>query len=181
MRFLERPETRYIPDSATPDWRPSNNPYLKRWTLADIPKMRAQYSLMQRLVRGLRDARVPLLAGTDDMVPCQLPGFSMKDELEQLVEAGLTPFEALQAATSNAARFLGTTADTGTVAPGKVADLVLLDANPLDDVDNVFRQDGVMLRAAAGFPRPNYKQNFQEWLRPIPWAKRDHWPYSATR
>jgi imidazolonepropionase-like amidohydrolase len=144
--LLERPEMRYIPDSAIPDWRPSNNPYLKRWTLADIPKMRAQYSLMQRLVRGLRDAGVPLLAGTDDMVPCQLPGFSMKDELEQLVGAGLTPFEALQAATSNAARFLGTTADSGTIAPGKMANLVLLNANPSDDVDNVFRQDGVLLR-----------------------------------
>ena len=69
----------------------------------------------------------------------------MRDEFEQLYEAGLTPFEALQAATFNAARFLATTADGGTVATGKIADLVLLDANPLDDVDNVFRQDGVML------------------------------------
>ena len=69
----------------------------------------------------------------------------MEDEFRQLYEAGLTPFEVLQAATSNAARFLGTTADTGTIAPGKIADLVLLDANPLDDVTNVFRQDGVML------------------------------------
>lgn len=144
--LLKRPEMRYMPDSATFDWRPPNNPYLKHWTLADIPKMRAQYSLMQRLIRGLRDAGVPLLAGTDDMVPCQLPGFSMKDELEQLVEAGLTPFEALQTATSNPARFLSAIVDSGTVAPGKIADLVLLDANPLDDVDNVFRQDGVMLR-----------------------------------
>lgn len=70
----------------------------------------------------------------------------MKDEFEQLSEAGLTPFEVLQAATSNAARFLGTTGDTGTIAPGKTANLVLLNANPLDDVDNVFRQEGVMLR-----------------------------------
>ncbi len=143
---LQRREMRYVPASATVDWQPPNNPYLKHWTLADVPKLRAQYALMQRLVRGLRDAGVPLLAGTDPMVPSQLPGFSMKDELEQLTAAGLTPYEALQSATSNQARFLGTVADSGTIAPGKIADLVLLDANPLDDVDNVFRQDGVMLR-----------------------------------
>ncbi|MDP9121958.1 MAG: amidohydrolase family protein [Acidobacteriota bacterium] len=143
--LLERPAMRYLPAAAAVDWQPSSNPYLKHWTLADIPKLRAQYSLMQRLVRGLRDAGVPLLAGTDPMVPSQLPGFSMKDELEQLTAAGLTPFEALQAATASQGRFLGTIADTGTVAPGKVADLVLLAANPLLDVDNIFRQDGVML------------------------------------
>jgi imidazolonepropionase-like amidohydrolase len=100
---------------------------------------------MQRLVRGLYDAGVPLLAGTDPFVPCVIPGFSMKDELEQLYEAGLTPYEVLEAATSNAARFLGTAQETGTIAAGKIADFVLVDANPLIDVDNVFRQDGVML------------------------------------
>jgi hypothetical protein len=80
-------------------------------------------------------------------------GLSDEDEFEQLYGAGLTPFEALQAATSNAARFLGTTAATAIVSRGKAADLVLLDANPLDDVDNVFRQDGVMLRG-RWFPFP---------------------------
>ncbi len=143
---LQRPEMRYMPFDATVDWRPPNNPYVRRWPLDKIPRFRAEYSIMQRLVRGLRDAGVPLLVGTDDFVPCQIPGFSMKDEFEQLYEAGLTPFETLKAATSNAARFLGTMATTGTVSSGNRADLVLLDANPLDDVDNVFRQDGVMLR-----------------------------------
>jgi imidazolonepropionase-like amidohydrolase len=143
---LERPEIHYMPQSATVDWQPGVNPYLRRWKVTDIPKLQAQYLLMQRLVRGLRDAGVPLLAGTDDMVPSQIPGFGMKDELEQLYEAGLTPLEALQTATSNPARFFGTTAETGTVAVGKVADLVLLDGNPVDDVENIFRQDGVMIR-----------------------------------
>lgn len=106
----------------------------------------AQYVILQQLVRGLRDAGVPLLAGTDSFVPCQLPGFSMKDELEQLNAAGLTPFEALRSATSNPSRFLDSDGDSGTVASGKIADLVLLEANPLEDVDNVFRRDGVMVR-----------------------------------
>jgi hypothetical protein len=143
---LERPEMIYLPGLATSDWRPPNNPYVKRWRIEKIPQLRAQYSIMQKVVRGLRDAGVPLLVGTDPMVPCQLPGFSMKDEFEQMFEAGLTPYEALQAATSNAAQFLGTSGESGTIQVGKRADLVLTSANPLDDVDNVFRQDGVMLR-----------------------------------
>ena len=73
---------------------------------------------MQRLPTGLRDAGVPLLAGTDPFVPCVIPGFSMKDELEQLYEAGLTPYEVLQTATINAARFLQNSDETGTVAKG---------------------------------------------------------------
>jgi imidazolonepropionase-like amidohydrolase len=100
---------------------------------------------MQRLVRGLRDAGVPLLVGTEPFVPCVVPGFSMKNEFEQLYGAGITPAQILQAATSNAARFLGISGVTGTIEAGKTADLVLLDADPLANVDNAFRQDGVML------------------------------------
>ena len=144
--LTDRPEMRYMPPASITDWYPPINPYLRNWTVRDLPELNAQYSIMRRLVRGLRDAGVPLLAGTDDMVPVQLPGYSMRNELEQLNEAGLTPFEALQAATSNPARFLGSTDNAGTVVAGKTADLVLLDANPLDDINNAFRQDGVMLR-----------------------------------
>ncbi len=166
--FLQRPEMRYLPSHPTTgapgrflNWYPANNPYIKCWPLQKIPYLRSQYSVMQRLVRGLRDAGVPLLAGTDPFVPCVIPGFSMRDELEQLYEAGLTPFEVFQSATSNAARFLGMSDDTGTVAPGKIADLVLLDANPLDDVANIFRQDGVML-AGRWFPKAELQSRLSE-------------------
>lgn len=142
---LERPEMRYMPLESTRAWRQPDNPYVKRWTLDRIVKLRAQFLVMQKLTQGLRDAGVPLLVGTDDLVPCVIPGWAMKNEFAELYAAGLTPFEVLQAATYNAAVFLGTTAVSGTVAPGKIADLVLLSANPFDDVENVFRQDGVML------------------------------------
>jgi len=118
---------------------------VRRWPLEKIPYFRTQYSIMQKLTGGLRDAGVPLLVGTDNFVPCQIAGFAMKDEMEQMFSAGLTRFEVLQAATANPAVFRKEP-DAGTAAPGKIADLVLLDANPLDDVDNIFRQDGVMLR-----------------------------------
>lgn len=143
--FAARPALRYMPRAGLVAWTRDDNPYLKNWKIDDVPKLRAQYDILVRLTRALDKAGVPLLAGTDDMVPVQLPGFSMKDELEQLVAAGLTPAAALKTATSNAAAFLRDK-DRGTIAPGKIADLVLLSADPLDDVDNVFRQDGTMLR-----------------------------------
>lgn len=79
---------------------------------------------------------VTLLAGTDVGVPLQVPGISLHVELERLVEAGLSPLEAIQAATLNPARVLSMSDSVGTVAAGKLADLVLLDANPLDDIRN---------------------------------------------
>ncbi|MBV9183703.1 MAG: amidohydrolase family protein [Acidobacteria bacterium] len=152
---LRRPEMQYMPRHLTTGvavgatnfgWYPPDNPYVKRWTPEKIPYLRLQYSIMQRLTAGLRDAGVPLLAGTDPFVPCVIPGFSMKDELDQLYEAGLTPYETLETATSNAARFLGTSADEGTMTKGKIADFVLLNANPLENINNAFLQGGVMLR-----------------------------------
>ncbi len=86
--------------------------------------------------RILKEGGVVLLAGTDVGVPLQVPGISLHVELERLVEAGLTPLEALQTATLNPARILKMTDSLGTVESGKFADLVLLDANPLDDIRN---------------------------------------------
>jgi imidazolonepropionase-like amidohydrolase len=91
------------------------------------------------LVGPINRAGVPILAGTDCPNPYVDPGFSLHDELGLLVRAGLTPTEALRTATINPARFLGVTDSLGTVETGKVADLVLLDANPLQDIANTKR------------------------------------------
>jgi imidazolonepropionase-like amidohydrolase len=89
------------------------------------------------LVRRLHDRGVPFLAGTDTPAGVDvIPGPSLHHELGRFVDAGLTPLAALQTATINPARFLGRLADLGTVEPGKLADLVLLDKNPLDDIAN---------------------------------------------
>jgi imidazolonepropionase-like amidohydrolase len=91
-------------------------------------------------------AGVPFMAGTDTAAGVHVfPGFSLHEELELFVQAGLTPLEALQTATINPARFLGRTADMGDVAVGKVADLVLLDADPLTDIRHTRRIQGVLL------------------------------------
>jgi imidazolonepropionase-like amidohydrolase len=90
----------------------------------------------QIMVSAMQAAGVGLLAGTDTPTYGVLPGVGLHEELALLVDAGLSPLQALQAATVNAATFLGLGTDLGTVEPGKLADLVLLDANPLEDIRN---------------------------------------------
>jgi imidazolonepropionase-like amidohydrolase len=87
-------------------------------------------------VRLLNEAGVLLLAATDVGVPLQVPGISLHLELGRLVEAGLSPLEALQTATLNPARVLEMADSLGPIEPGKLADLVLLDANPVEDIRN---------------------------------------------
>jgi imidazolonepropionase-like amidohydrolase len=98
------------------------------------------------LLALLRQAGVGLLAGSDTGASNNyvFPGWSLHEELGLLVEAGLTPLEALQTATRNAGRYLGL--EAGTVEKGKSADLVLLEANPLEDIRNTQRIAGVMAR-----------------------------------
>jgi hypothetical protein len=98
-------------------------------------------------VRLLHEAGVMLLAATDVGIPMLVPGLSLHEELVLLVQAGLAPFEALQTATVNPAQVLGTADSMGTIEPGKLADLVLLDANPLVDIANTQRIRAVI---AAG-------------------------------
>jgi len=94
----------------------------------------------------MHTANVPLLAGTDTPNPYTYPGFSLHDELELLVSAGLSPMEALQTATIRAAEFLGVESRFGSVEVGKTANLVLLDANPLEDIHNTQKIRAVILR-----------------------------------
>jgi imidazolonepropionase-like amidohydrolase len=98
------------------------------------------------LVAALHRAGAGLLLGTDAYKPNVIPGFSLHEELNYFLRAGLSPYEALCAGTVNPARFLGHEKDFGEVAIGQRADLVLLSANPLADVRNVAKRVGVMVR-----------------------------------
>jgi imidazolonepropionase-like amidohydrolase len=102
----------------------------------------------RELVGRMRRAGVRFLAGTDLGNPYLYPGFSLHDELGLLAGSGLTPLEALQSATLGPAEFFRATDSLGTVEPGKVADLVLLDASPLDDIANVGKISAVCAHGA---------------------------------
>ena len=88
------------------------------------------------LTQKMHKSGVMFLAGTDTPNPSIVPGFALHDELKLLVSAGFSPMEALQTATLNPARYLDKEKDLGTIEIGKLADMVLLDANPLDDISN---------------------------------------------
>jgi imidazolonepropionase-like amidohydrolase len=115
---------------------------------------RAVYAKRLALVGAMYRAGVGVLAGTDAPLRNSPPGFGLHEELAWLVQAGLSPFEVLRAATLDAARFLGMQDSLGTVAPGRLADLVLLDADPRADIRNTRRiravvASGRLLDAAA--------------------------------
>jgi imidazolonepropionase-like amidohydrolase len=98
------------------------------------------------IVRAMHSFGVPLLAGTDTPNPYTYPGFSLHEELQLLVSAGLSPTEVLCTATLRAAEFLGVQHDFGSVEEGKVANLLLLEANPADDIRNTQKIRAVVLR-----------------------------------
>jgi imidazolonepropionase-like amidohydrolase len=135
------PDLRYAPVS----WRTKSWPKFKKGIVEELDTdplaVREKFVLHELgVVKRLHEAGVPFLAGTDTPAGVGvLPGASLHRELERFVAAGFTPLEALQTATRNPAIFLGKLADFGTVTEGKVADLVLLDANPLDDIRNTRR------------------------------------------
>jgi imidazolonepropionase-like amidohydrolase len=97
----------------------------------------------------MQHAGVGLLAGTD--LPANASNGTIHDELAYLVEAGLTPMQALVSATANPAKFFGKLSTLGTVEPGKFADLVLLDSNPLDDIHNTRRIASVIVKGRIVF------------------------------
>ena len=98
-----------------------------------------------KLIKALHDAGAGLLLGSDAPQVFNVPGFSLHRELRYLVQAGLTPYQALATGTREVARFLGTPDDFGTVEPGRRADLILLEGDPLKDVANLRRRAGVMI------------------------------------
>jgi imidazolonepropionase-like amidohydrolase len=141
--LANRPDMRYMPKATVQQWVERKEAQLKDRGFSPEIGARA-IEIRREIIYELHEAGAGLLLGSDAPQIFNVPGFSIHHELGFLVAAGLTPFEALATGTTAAAEFLGL--NTGTVAPGKDADLVLLDANPLEDIANTRRIHGVMLR-----------------------------------
>jgi imidazolonepropionase-like amidohydrolase len=138
------PRLKYIPKFLSSGWDPKADFRLKDRTPAQWEGAKKAYELQLRMTSEMYKAGVPMLAGTDVLNPYCLPGFSLHDELDYLVKAGVTPLDAIRMATLNPARFLAATDSLGTIAPNKVADLVLLDADPLANIRNTTRINAVV-------------------------------------
>jgi imidazolonepropionase-like amidohydrolase len=139
-----RPEMRYVPRPMLAQWKQARAGFQSSPDY-DPARARRFVEVRGRLIKALNDGGAGLLLGSDAPQWFNVPGFSLHRELRYLVDAGLTPYQALATGTRNVARFLGTPDDFGTVAPGRRADLILLDADPLADIGNVQRRAGVML------------------------------------
>lgn len=135
-------DLRTVPAVERRPWAAGRNRYLRSGT--PVPTQRRLLGFQRTLVRRMAAAGVPVLLGTDAGNNFVLPGASVHDELAQLVRAGLTPFQALRAATAAPAAFLGRADGAGTVAVGAPAELLLVLGNPLDDVANASLVAGVM-------------------------------------
>jgi imidazolonepropionase-like amidohydrolase len=138
--FTNDPRLKYMPPRMRNSWNPP--PVAKDY--GDPVFAEKEFKKDLEVVGALQAAGVGILAGTDTSNPYCMPGFSLHDELGLLVKAGLTPMEALQAATLNPARFMHREKDLGTIEPGKIADLVVLDANPLDNIANTRKISAVV-------------------------------------
>ena len=140
------PRLKYLSREVRAKWDAGyykNVPPEPRAALVKLSKL--QFDESERLVGLMYRAGVPILAGTDAMNPQCFPGFGIHDELALLVDAGLSPIAALQAATRNAAEFMGQLDRRGTIEVGKTADLVLLDKDPLADIHNTRSIQAVVL------------------------------------
>jgi imidazolonepropionase-like amidohydrolase len=130
------PDLAYAPGYLSAEWEGTR---LGRIGTESFDEVRERYASERELAGAIHRARVPILAGSDAGEIYSLAGFSIHDELELLVQAGVSPREALRAATLGPAEYLGATDSLGTIAEGKLADLVLLDEDPLQDIRNTRR------------------------------------------
>jgi imidazolonepropionase-like amidohydrolase len=137
----QRPEMKYVPVPMRDTWKAMTK---RRPDARHEKRLRRLREASRAVTQALHAAGARLLLGTDCGTPYIVAGWSVHRELELLVEAGLTPYEALRAGTVSAAAYLRD--DFGTVQVGKRADLVLVEANPLADVKHAARRVGVMVR-----------------------------------
>jgi imidazolonepropionase-like amidohydrolase len=151
--FRNDPRLKYMPAQVKNSWNPATDFRFRERTPEDFELARLVYKKQLEIVGMMQRAGVGILAGTDVINPYCFPGFSLHDELVLLVQSGLTPMQALQAATINPARFLGKEKEMGTIEKGKIADLVLLDANPLEEIANTQKIHAVVFNGKL-IPKP---------------------------
>jgi imidazolonepropionase-like amidohydrolase len=143
--FTNDPRLKYVRRSIRDSWKNQDDFRLKNVTAERSALYKEMFQKRLEIITAMHRAGVKMLAATDAVVWYVIPGFSLHDELELFVKAGLSPMEALQTATRNPAIYLGLIDMVGTVEMGKKADLVLLEANPLENISNTKRISAVII------------------------------------
>ncbi len=145
---IEDARFKYVPASEREEWSPAKNFFLRYRTPEYIAYQKKAFQKELEVVGAMHRAGVEFMAGTDVGGAYTYPGFSLHDELALMVQAGFTQMEALQAATRNPARFLEEADSLGTIERGKTANLVLLEADPLENISNTRRINAVVLNGS---------------------------------
>lgn len=140
--YMKRPDYAYIPSSIKEERWKVREAYWKNPPLASSRKKYKE--IRMKMTKALYQAGVKLMAGSDSPEWFLVQGFSIHDELETFVSCGLSPYAALETATKNPAAYLGILGQRATIEPGKDADLLLLEANPLENISNTRLVAGVM-------------------------------------
>ena len=158
--FKTQPDIRFYPQKVIDLWMGVSKRYLA--TAAPIEKREKYIAIRNKIVKAIYDAGGKLMAGSDTPEWLMLYGYTLHLEMLDLRDAGLSNYAALEAATRNPALFLGTLNQAGTIQKNKRADLVLLEANPLDNIVNTQKRAGVMLKGRY-YPQAELNQ----WLDQI--------------
>jgi len=142
--LLAQPEVAYVNPShiGLKGWLPGENYYSTK----DKSFWLEYLISYNKMLLALNEAGVPMMSGTDAPLPVIIPGFALHEELANMVDIGLSPYDVLKTSTYNPAMYLGELDEFGTIEVGKRADLVLLQANPLEDITNTQLIEGVMVR-----------------------------------
>ncbi|MFX0209960.1 MAG: amidohydrolase family protein [Candidatus Hodarchaeota archaeon] len=163
-KLQKKPEMKYVSPFLRARWDPSKDFRVKNTTPEEWELMKKENQILKRITKALSEAGANLLLGTDTPNPFVVPGYSIYEELQLLIEAGLTPYQALRMGTWNAAEFVNAVEEFGTVTEGKRADLILLEANPLEEVRNVAKHAGVMVRG-QWFSKTKIDQMLEELVK----------------
>lgn len=146
-----RPGVEYMPAQVVEGWAKQRQNFISQPGFNQETNERF-LTERRKLLKALHDAGVDIAMGSDAVQTFSMPGFSIHNEMAAMVRSGLTPYQVYVTGSRNVARFFKREADAGTIGVGKVADLVLVEADPLADVSNFARQTGTMVRG-RWYPR----------------------------